>query len=221
MTEVVSSTLGPIVQKLASSAFEEIQLVWGVKDDGEKLKNTLEMIQKVLADAEQKQTKEAAVRVWLSKLKDFCYDAEDVVDEIEARALWRPARSTEPLTLKKTLRKKVRYLSSWMSGFIFQFKMAHNMKELRKRLDEINEEKTRFNLSSDVYEKTIVPRRETHSYVLPYNVIGRNEEKENIIKMLIRSDDGRAKTIAVVSIIGMGGTGKTTLAELVYNDEKE
>ncbi|XP_030449118.1 putative disease resistance protein RGA4 [Syzygium oleosum] len=220
MTEVVSSTLGPIVQKLASSAFEEIQLVWGVKDDREKLKNTLEMIQKVLADAEQKQTKEAAVRVWLSKLKDFCYDAEDVVDEFEARALWRPARSTEHLTLKKTLRKKVRYLSSWMSDFIFRFKMAHNMKELRKRLDEINEEKTRFNLSSDVYEKTIVPRRETHSFVLPSNVIGRNEEKENIIKMLIRSDDGRARTIAVVSIIGMGGTGKTTIAELVYNDDR-
>ncbi|KAI6699964.1 hypothetical protein NL676_014288 [Syzygium grande] len=59
------------------------------------------MIQKVLNDAVRKQTKEAAVRIWLLKLKDFCYDAKDVLDKFEAWALWRWARSTEHLTLKK------------------------------------------------------------------------------------------------------------------------
>ncbi|XP_030512517.1 putative disease resistance protein RGA1 [Rhodamnia argentea] len=215
MTDIVSSILGPLAEKLASSAVEEIQLVCGVKDDQEKLKNTLEMIQEVLADAEQKQTKNEAVRRWLSKLKDFCYDAEDVLDEFEAVALWRRARSTE----RSTLRRKVRYLSSWPSNSIFQFKMAHKMKELRKRLDGINEEKTQFNLLSNVQEKTIVPRRETHSFVPASNVIGRDEEKERIIKLLIRSDDGGAGKIAVIPILGMGGTGKTTLAKLVYNDD--
>ncbi|KAI6696614.1 hypothetical protein NL676_016733 [Syzygium grande] len=200
MTEVVSSILGSLAEKLASSAVEEIQLVWGVKDDRKKLEKTLKMIQEVLADAEQKQTKEAAVRRWLSELKDFCYDAEDVVDEFETRALWRRARSTEHLTLKR----KVRYLSSWLSNFIFQFKMAHKMKELRTRLDEINEEKAKFNLSSDVQDKTIVPLRETHSFVLPSNVIGRNEEKERIIELLMGSDDGGAGMMGVVPIIGMG-----------------
>ncbi|KAI6696592.1 hypothetical protein NL676_016711 [Syzygium grande] len=195
MTEVVSSILGPLVEKLASSSVEEIQLVWGVKDDREKLKSKLEMIQAVLADAEQKQTKEDAVRLWLSKLKDFCYDAEDVLDEFEARALWRRARSTEHLTLKR----KVRYLSSWPSNFIFQFKMAHKMKELRTRLDEINEEKTKFNLSSDVHEKTIVLQRETYSFVPASKVIGRKEEKKKIIELLIRSDDGGADLLEGVS----------------------
>ncbi|XP_048127771.1 putative disease resistance protein RGA3 [Rhodamnia argentea] len=215
MTDIVSSILGPLVEKLASSAVEEIQLVCGVKDDREKLKNTLEMIQEVLADAEQKQTKNEAVRRWLSKLKDFCYDAEDVLDEFEAVALWRRARSTE----RSTLRRKVRYLSSGPSNSIFQFKTAHKMKELRKRLDGINEEKTQFNLLSNVQEKTIVPRRETHSFVPASNVIGRDEEKERIIKLLIRSEDGGAGKIAVIPILGMGGTGKTTLAKLVYNDD--
>ncbi|KAI6697900.1 hypothetical protein NL676_018019 [Syzygium grande] len=199
MTVVVSRVLKPLVEKLASSAFEECQLVCGVKDDREKIKSTLETIQRVLADAEQKQTKDEAMRIWLSKLKDFCYDAEDVLGEFEARALRRQARFTEHLTLKR----KVCYLSSWISNFIFQFKMAHNMKELRKRLDGINEEKTRFNLSSDVYDKTIVTRRETHSFVSPSNVIGRNEEKEMMIKLLRRSDDGRAGMIEVIPILGI------------------
>ncbi|KAI6696598.1 hypothetical protein NL676_016717 [Syzygium grande] len=174
------------------------------------------MIQKVLADAEQKQTEKPAVKHWLLKLKAFCYDAEDVLDEFETRALYRRARSTEHLTLKR----KVQCLSSWLSNFIFQFKMAHQMKELIKRLDGINGEKNQFNLSSHVDNKTIVPRRETHSFVPPSNVIGRNKETESITELLIRSDYGGAGTIAVIPIIGMGGAGKTTLAELVYNDDK-
>ncbi|KAK3446891.1 hypothetical protein EUGRSUZ_A02516 [Eucalyptus grandis] len=212
MTEVVSSILGSLVEKLTSLATEEIQLVCGVKDDREKLKNTLEMIQMVLADAEQRQTKENVVRLWLSRLKNWCYDAEDALDEFEARALWRRVRSIEHLTLKR----KVRYLYSWISEMIFQFKMAHNMKELRKSLDGIDKDETRFTLSTNVHERTIVPRRETHSFVPASNVIGRNEEKESIIEWL-RSD---AEAIKVYSIIGMGGAGKTTLVRLVYNDKR-
>ncbi|KAL3755496.1 hypothetical protein ACJRO7_002534 [Eucalyptus globulus] len=215
MTEVVSSILGPLLEKLASPAIEEIQLLCGIKDDQEKLKRKLEMIQKVLADAEQKQTKEA-VRLWLLKLKNFCYDIEDTLDEFETRALWRRVRLNEHLTLKR----KVCYLSSWLSNFIFQFKMAHKMKELRKRLDGINKEQTKFNLSSDVHEKAIVPWRETHSFALASKVIGRNKEKEEIIELLIGSNDRRPKMIAVIPILGMGGSGKTTLAKLVYNDDR-
>ncbi|XP_030512513.2 putative disease resistance protein RGA3 [Rhodamnia argentea] len=217
MTVVVSSILECLLEKLASMAVEEIQLVCGIKNDRKKLESTLVIIQKVLADAEQKQTKQQAVRLWLSKLKDFCYDTEDMLDEFEARALWRRTGSTKHLTLKR----KVRYLSSWISNFSFQFKMAHDMKELRKRLDGINEEKTQLDLSSDVHEKTIALRRETHSFVLPRNVIGRNKERKMIIDMLLRgSDDGGAGTIAVIPILGMGGTGKTTLTKLVYNDDR-
>ncbi|KAL3754956.1 hypothetical protein ACJRO7_002095 [Eucalyptus globulus] len=87
MTEFVSSILGILVEKLTSSAVEEIQLVCGIRDDRKKLKNTVEMIQMVLADAKQRQTKEKAMRLWLLRLKNWCYDAEDTLDEFEARAL--------------------------------------------------------------------------------------------------------------------------------------
>ncbi|KAI3409221.1 uncharacterized protein J3R85_019579 [Psidium guajava] len=214
MTDVASSILGPLVGKLTSSAFEEIQLVSAVQDDREKLRQMLETIQKVLADAEQKQTKEAAVRHWLSELKNFCYDAEDVLDEFEAKALQRRAMSTEHLNFKR----KVRCLFSWLSNFIFQFKMADKMKKMRERLHAINEEKTGLNLSSTVSEKAIVQLKETHSFVPILNVIGRNEDKKNLIDLLMGSGDGGARKINVIPIVGIGGIGKTILAKLVYID---
>ncbi|XP_039155918.1 disease resistance protein RGA2 [Eucalyptus grandis] len=141
MSKVVSSILGPLLEKLTSSAVEEIQLVGGVKDDQEKLKNKLEMIEKVLANAEQKQTKEEAMRLWLSRLKDFCYDVEDVLDEFEARALWRQARLTEYLTLKSKNYEfnNLDLIQLWISNGLIQ--SSGNNKELeeigRQYLEEL------------------------------------------------------------------------------------
>ncbi|KAK3446900.1 hypothetical protein EUGRSUZ_A02524 [Eucalyptus grandis] len=171
MTEVVSSILGPLLQKLASSTVEEIQLVWGVKDELEKLKSTLEMIQKVLADAEQKQTEKEAVRLWLLKLKDFHYDAEDVLDE---------------------------FVTNTLCG---------------------RQEKIKFNLSSDIYEKAMVPRRETYSFVHTSKIIGMVEEKERIIELLKRSDDGGVG-IVVIPILGIGDNKFWLSMPIQFNVEK-
>ncbi|GAB2295828.1 hypothetical protein Dimus_029981 [Dionaea muscipula] len=60
--------------------------------------------------------------------------------------------------------------------------------------------------------------RETYSKV-DAEVIGREEDREEIVKMLML-DPNDGENISVVSIVGIGGLGKTTLAKLVYNDEK-
>ena len=49
-------------------------------------------------------------------------------------------------------------------------------------------------------------------------MVERDEDKEEIIKLLVSS--GNEKNLSAVAIIGIGGLGKTTLAQLVYNDER-
>lgn len=62
-----------IIERLGSSTFQEIGSIWGMKDELEKMSNTVSAIQAVLEDAEEMQVNNRQVRDWLMKLRDAVF----------------------------------------------------------------------------------------------------------------------------------------------------
>ncbi|KAE8721164.1 putative LRR and NB-ARC domains-containing disease resistance protein [Hibiscus syriacus] len=81
-----------VISKLCDLASQELSLAWGIRADLEKLESTLTTIKAVLLDAEEKQAHRNQLRVWLQRLRDACYDTEDVLDEFEIEALRKQDR---------------------------------------------------------------------------------------------------------------------------------
>ncbi|KAL8549949.1 hypothetical protein ACS0TY_008688 [Phlomoides rotata] len=90
---LVSAVLETVVGMLGSAALEEVSLVWGLKDEIDKLESVFGTIQAVLHDAELQQRKSEPIQNWLRKLKDAACDAENILDRIATEGLRRRANS--------------------------------------------------------------------------------------------------------------------------------
>ena len=85
----LSAFLKVLFDRLASRELLQFLHQEGLYTKIKKWEETLEMIQAVLGDAEDKQLKNTAVKKWLDKLQDLAYDAEDMLDEFATEAFAR------------------------------------------------------------------------------------------------------------------------------------
>ncbi|KAL4597182.1 hypothetical protein ACB092_12G216600 [Castanea dentata] len=203
-----------VLEKLGSLAFQEARLIWGAESDLGRFEKTLSTVKAVLLDAEEQQVHNQELTVWLGQLKEVFYDAQDVLDEFECEALRR-----QVVEMQGSTTRKVRRFFSSSNPLIFRTKMAHKVKEIRARLDEVAADRAKFHLSSRSDDRHVVRGREmSHSFVRASDVIGRGQDKDKIVEYLMDPSDGQS--ISVVPVVGIGGLGKTALAKLVFNDER-
>lgn len=99
--------------------------------------------------------------------------------------------------------------------------LAARARKIRVRLDEIIKEYEDLCMTDNDGEQQIDlatqrSQRYTSSIVHEPSIHGREVDKNNIIKMLL----SEVRPMSVLAIVGMGGLGKTTLAQLVFNDQR-
>ncbi|KOM34220.1 hypothetical protein LR48_Vigan02g037000 [Vigna angularis] len=206
------SSAESLLGKLASDAFQEASLAFGVHRDLQQMKETMELIRGVLLDAEKKNPQSSALSEWLIQIKHVFSDAEDIVDDFECEALRKHVVNTYG-----SCSRKVRRFFSSSNPVVYRLRMAHHIQDINTRLAKLAYQRNMFGLQVIDQDTRVVHVREmTHSHVTPSNVIGREHDKQEIIKLLLKDDHGQS--LSVISIVGMGGLGKTTLAKLVFND---
>jgi len=211
--EIAKSLLG----KLGSFAVQEFRLAWGLEDDLARLEERLRAINVVLSNAEKQQSKNDSLRLWLHMLREVLYDAEDVLDEIQCETLQRQVMRT-----KGSTSRKVRHFFSSSNKIAFRLRMGHKIKKIIERLGEISALKSDFNLSEQAIDCSHVLHEETEmnrSFDSFSGLIGRDEDKERIINLLVAPFKVGDAHPLVLPIVGMGGLGKTSLAKVVCDAE--
>ncbi|KDP32505.1 hypothetical protein JCGZ_14708 [Jatropha curcas] len=197
----LSNLVTKVASKLVLPAIKEAKLWWRTKEEFNKLEETVLTVQGVLIDAEEQYSQSHQVRVWVDSLKQAFYDADDLLDDF----------STEEV------RK-----------FPYSVKMAYKIKKIRRKLNAIAENR-KFHLDSNRHENidfmNIHDGTDQIHSSLPEIVIGRGDDKDEMIQFLLSSNfDGNtsegetkldplvSENVLIVSIVGIrGASGSRTI----------
>ncbi|XP_044949869.1 disease resistance protein RGA2-like [Hordeum vulgare subsp. vulgare] len=187
----------------------------------------------ILIEAADKGSHRRVLDKWLEDLKGAFCKADDLLDEHEYNLLKhktesRKGSSPEHASSSNAIMKRIHAASSRLSNLHPKNKkLLDQLKELKLILAKAKDFRELLCLpAGNSAEASAVPAVviPVATSIAPPRVIGRDEDRDDIIDLLTTRIAGESvsvtSTYSGVAIVGLGGMGKSTLAQHVYNDKR-
>ncbi|KAJ1266976.1 hypothetical protein BS78_07G021300 [Paspalum vaginatum] len=217
---LVSGMLKVAGNKLVPLIASEFSSIMGVTKDLSELQDILAEVTSWLSTVCDRSIERESSCGWVVKLKNIAYDIDDLLYEVFIEA------EKHKIGTNGDKRSIADCFCAKPKSFLFRCKIAHKIKSINLRFSAIV--KKRNDISTIVnslpsYQHVGSRKRSNGELSLLSNVEQskipiRNLEKDIIISKLIESNEGENGRI--VSIVGLGGSGKTTLAKHICHDDQ-
>ncbi|TVU13858.1 hypothetical protein EJB05_37289, partial [Eragrostis curvula] len=221
MATVLHAVVGSCVKKLQDIITEETILILGVMEELKELQRTMNQIQCFLNDADERRTNESAVNNWLGELKEAIYEADDIIDLAKfegSKLLTDYPSSTSSPSVNST--SCARFFSC-LPSIQRRRQIAVRIKKFNADLEKVSKlgEMVLKLQCMQPKEDVCVVKRVTSSQLVEPNLVGKETSRActRILELLLAQRENKAYKFGIV---GLGGVGKTTLAQKIYNDHK-
>ncbi|KAL3727998.1 hypothetical protein ACJRO7_032702 [Eucalyptus globulus] len=213
MTE---SAISCLVEKLAMFVEQEVNLLKGVRGEIELIRDEFERMKAFLEHTESSKDNDPELKVWVKQVRDVAYDVEDILDEYTLNL----ARDHGDGVMRYLHKIKLS-----INNLKERCHLSSKITDIRTKVLSISEGHQRYHFklccteqgaSASIGGTSWHDLREDTFPVEEGELVGIDQPREELIKWLVDGEPG----LEVVSILGMGGSGKTTLAERVYDNHQ-
>uniref|UniRef100_A0ACD5X0A0 Uncharacterized protein n=2 Tax=Avena sativa TaxID=4498 RepID=A0ACD5X0A0_AVESA len=209
MVSAATGVMKSLLCKLTTLLQEEYKLQNSLRRDIVFLKDELSSMNALLEKLAEAETVDQQMKEWRDQVREMAYEIEDYIDKYMTRLHHEPNKPNGALEFfSKSVRK--------VKNFAASRGIALQIKELKSRIIEASQRHDRYKLDAMVSSAStnVVPidPRLPVLYVEAASLVGIDGPRDDLIKLIVDDE----LSLKVVSVVGFGGLGKTTLANQVY-----
>ncbi|CAN6371678.1 unnamed protein product [Urochloa humidicola] len=212
--ELATAALSSLLPKLGTLLSDEYKLQRGVRGEIRFLQAEMESMQAAIDKVSNLPPDQidGVHKIWARDLKELVYDIEDSVDSFMVR-IDAPAHA-KPHSFRKFFDRTIGLLTKAKS----RHHIADDIQDIKSRIQEVAGRREMYKFENIVVQpdnKTMDPRLPA-LYEEVKNLVGIDGPAEKLTDLLMHREGVEKKQLMIVSIYGVGGLGKTTLANSVY-----
>jgi hypothetical protein len=220
------ATMKSLLGKLGGLLAQEYALVRGVRRDVQYINDELACMQAFLRDlSTAPDGQDNRMKDWMKQIRDMGYDIEDCLDDFSHRLPRDPSNDVKCLFITT----KFYELRTWWP----RREIASKIADLKVRAQQIGERRSRYGVDNPRNHKNKSSRDRPAAYEIAEHqltdrqLIGTKEpmgmkaDMKNLEDWLTKSDKMSYEEQAVLSIVGFGGVGKTTIAMALYQNVRD
>ncbi|VAI63637.1 unnamed protein product [Triticum turgidum subsp. durum] len=217
LVSVATGVLKPVIRKLIVLLGNEYKRFKTIRKEIKSLTNELAAMEAFLLKTSEDEDPDVQDKVWMNEVRELSYDLEDAIDDFMQSIGDKDEKPDGFIGKVKNSLGKLGKMKA-------RHRIAKEIQDLKKQIIQVGDRNARYkgrqtfsSTKSEIVDPRILARFEHAS-----KLVGIDETKAEIIKLLGKENGQvpRQQQLKIVSIVGFGGMGKTTLANQVYQDLK-